>query len=126
LGLTGSVWSRNTKRAESIGKRIRAGAITINDHLMSHGLPETSWGGFKESGIGRSHGELGFNEMTQPQMIVHDILPGAKKNMWWHPFDEGIYRGLKGVGDMLYGRGLGTRIGGFWRMMGIIPRMFKK
>lgn len=126
LGLTGSVWSRNKKRAERIGKRIRAGAITINDHLMSHGLPETSWGGFKESGIGRSHGELGFNEMTQPQMIVHDILPGAKKNMWWHPFDGKTYGGLKGVGDLLYGRGLATRFKGLGRMLGIFPRMFRK
>ncbi len=64
--------------------------------------------------------------MTQPQMIVHDILPGAKKNMWWHPFDEKTYRGVKGVGDMLYGLGLGTRIKGLWRTMGILPRMFKK
>ena len=45
LGLTASVWSANNKFAVKIAKRIEAGAITINDHLMSHGLAETPWGG---------------------------------------------------------------------------------
>ncbi len=74
----------------------------INDHLMSHGLAEeTAWGGFKESGIGRTHGELGFNEFTQPQMVINDILPGVKKNLWWHPYNKKVYDGLKGVMYML-------------------------
>ena len=80
LGLTGSVWSKNHKKAIQLGRKIKAGAITINDHLMSHGLPETSWGGFKQSSIGRSHGRLGLEEMTQPQMIINDIMPFVKKN----------------------------------------------
>ncbi len=126
LGLTGSVWCKNHKKAERIARKIKAGAVTINDHLMSHGLAETSWGGFKQSGIGRSHGELGFNEMTQPQMIVNDILPGVKKNMWWHPYNETIYKGIKGVMDVLYGRSIGRRLSGMGRLLRIFPRMFSE
>ena len=62
LGLTGSVWSKNKTQAIQIARNIKAGAVTINDHLMSHGLAETPWGGFKESGIGRTHGKIGFDE----------------------------------------------------------------
>jgi succinate-semialdehyde dehydrogenase/glutarate-semialdehyde dehydrogenase len=47
LGLTGSVWSKDRKNAEKLGRRIQAGVITINDHLMSHGLTETPWGGIQ-------------------------------------------------------------------------------
>ncbi len=79
LGLTGSVWSKNHKKAMELARRIKAGSITINDHLMSHGLAETAWGGFKESGIGRAHGEQGLMEMVQTQYIINDILPGVKK-----------------------------------------------
>jgi succinate-semialdehyde dehydrogenase/glutarate-semialdehyde dehydrogenase len=79
LGLTGSVWSKNHKNAIELGKEIKAGVITINDHLMSHGIAETSWGGFKESGVGRTHGEMGLMEMVEPQTIVNDILPGVKR-----------------------------------------------
>ena len=124
LGLTASVWSRDPKRGEAIGRRLRAGVVTLNDHVMSHGLPETSWGGFKESGIGRTHGELGFNEMTQPQMIVHDLLPGVRKDLWWFPFDKNVYKGLKGSMQLLYGRSWRERLAGLFHFLRIVPRMF--
>jgi hypothetical protein len=46
------------------------------------------------SGIGRTHGALGFDEMTQTQAIVHDILPFARQSMWWYPHGKELYRGL--------------------------------
>lgn len=125
LGLTGSVWSRNRKQARQLGSRIQAGAITINDHLMSHGLPETPWGGFKESGIGRSHGRLGFNEMTQPRVIVDDWLPFVRRDLWWYPYSRGVYDGLKGLLRFLYGTGM-DRVWGIPAFLKTIPRMFSK
>ncbi|MBN2707992.1 MAG: aldehyde dehydrogenase family protein [Calditrichaceae bacterium] len=125
LGLTGSVWSRNRKKAEEIGRQIQAGVITINDHLMSHGLPETSWGGFKQSGIGRSHGRLGFDEMTQPQFIINDIIPFAKKQLWWHPYDKRLYDNLVKLIDLLYSRKIMKRLKGFYAIWKVIPRIFK-
>lgn len=126
LGLTGSVWSKNRKRAEAIGKKIKAGVITINDHLMSHGLAETPWGGFKQSGIGRTHGELGFDEMTQPMVVVHDYMPFLKRNLWWHPYNKKLYDGLKGILSFLYGKNIGERISGLTKLIKIFPRVFKK
>jgi acyl-CoA reductase-like NAD-dependent aldehyde dehydrogenase len=125
LGLTGSVWSKDRKKAERFARRIRAGVVTINDHMMSHGLPETSWGGFKESGIGRSHGEIGFQEMTQPQMIVDDVFSFAKKNLWWHPYDESTYDGVRGVMSTLYGGAFSARLDGLSKVAKILPRMFR-
>jgi len=126
LGLTGSVWSKNHKKAIALGKQIRAGAITINDHLMSHGLAETPWGGFKESGIGRTHGRIGFDEMTHPQVIVNDTLPFAKQDLWWHPYNETLYQGLKGLIGFLYHRKLGVRLSGLGKLLRIVPRLFRK
>ena len=125
LGLTGSVWSKNRKAAEKIARRVRAGAVLINDHLMSHGLPEAPWGGFKASGIGRTHGALGFQEMTEPQVIVTDLWP-QKKNLWWHPHDKRMYDGIAGILHALYGDGIGVRAQGLFNMMRIVPRMFRK
>jgi acyl-CoA reductase-like NAD-dependent aldehyde dehydrogenase len=126
LGLTGSVWSKNRKRAESIGSKIKAGVISINDHLMSHGLVETPWGGFKQSGIGRTHGELGFDEMTQPMVIVKDYLPFQRKGLWWHPYSEKLYEGLKGIIVFLYRRNLIERLSGLIKLLKIFPRVFTK
>lgn len=126
LGLTGSVWSKDGKTAERIGRRIKAGAITINDHLISHGLSETPWGGFKESGIGRCHGESGFLAMTQEQVIVADVMPFVRKDMWWHPYSRSVYDGMSGVMQLLYGSGLKNRAQGAWRLMKVFPRTFFK
>lgn len=125
-GLTGSVWSRNTRRAVALGRRIHAGAITINDHLFSHGVAETPWGGFKESGLGRSHGEFGFDEMTQPQVVITDLLHFAKRNMWWHPHSREVYEGIRGAIDAFYGgTDVMARVNGVRKLMGIVPRMFR-
>ena len=125
LGLTGSVWSRNTREAVILGRRIHAGVITINDHLLTHGMAETPWGGVKESGIGRSHGELGFDEMTQPQVVTTELLHFAKRNLFWHPYDAQLYDGLKGALYFLHGRKFSIRLRGLLRFTGLIPRMFK-
>lgn len=124
LGLTASVWSRNSARAESIASRLQVGSVMINDHLMSHGLAETPWGGFKESGIGRTHGHLGLEEMTQPRVIVKDILPFVKRNMWWYPHDERIYRGLLGALRFLYPANLAQRLRGGIQLIKVFARTF--
>ncbi|HYA02199.1 MAG TPA: aldehyde dehydrogenase family protein [Syntrophobacteria bacterium] len=126
LGLTGSVWSRDWGAAERLARRIQAGVVTINDHLVSHGLAETPWGGFKHSGIGRTHGAIGFAEMTQPQVIVHDLLPFARRSMWWYPHGKGLHRGLLGALQFLYGRSLSHRLKGLWQLLRIVPRYFTR
>ncbi len=126
LGLTGSVWSKNSRKAGKLAQRIQAGVVTINDHLMSHGLPGTSWGGMKESGIGRTHGEFGFNEMTQVQIIVKDRLSLIKKNLWWHPYDEKLFKGIRGLLDFLLNKKLSSRLKGFGWVLINLPRMMRK
>ena len=126
LGLSGSIWSRNRRKAIRIAKQINAVAVMINDHLMSHGLAETPWDGFKESGIGHTHGKLGFDEMTEPQVIVNDIMPFAKRNLWWHPFSEGLYNGLLGIIYVPYGKGIRKKCSGLWNLLRIVNRYFSK
>lgn len=124
LGLTGSVWSNNTRTAVELGRRIQAGVITINDHLLTHGITETPWGGFKESGIGRSHGQLGFDEMSEPQVVVTEMLSFSKRNVFWQPYSESVYTGLRGTLELFYGRGLAKRVLGFIRFTKLSMRMF--
>lgn len=93
LGLTSSVWTRNLARGKAIAAQLETGVTAINDHLFTHGLSETPWGGWKRSGLGRTHGHLGLEEMTHAKLINWEILP-AKRNLWWFPFDSGTYEGL--------------------------------
>ncbi len=126
LGLTASIWTKNKKLAHQAAKKIEAGTVTINDHLMSHGLAETPWGGFKNSGIGRTHGLFGLEETTQPICIVDDILPGVQKNMWWYPHGKKVYDGLLGAINFLYVGGIKKRIAGGYKMFSLFLRTFRR
>jgi succinate-semialdehyde dehydrogenase/glutarate-semialdehyde dehydrogenase len=125
-GLSASVWSASRRRARRVAEQLRVGSVTINDHLMSHGMPETPWGGFGESGIGRSHGELGFHEMTEPRVIVDEMMHRAPRNMWWYPHDRSVYEGLRGALTLLYGRGVFRRLAGLGPMVRTYLRSFRR
>jgi acyl-CoA reductase-like NAD-dependent aldehyde dehydrogenase len=126
LGLTASVWTRSRKKGRQIASQLEVGSVMINDHLMSHGLAETPWGGWKESGIGRTHGFIGIEEMTQPRCVIDDILPGVQKNMWWYPHNKKVYEGLRGGLEFLYSKRQGKKIIGGLRLLKVFLRTFKK
>jgi len=65
-GLGGMIFSRDTARAIELAKRIRTGAVWINNGIN---LIDTPFGGFKESGIGREGGRFGMEEYTELQQI---------------------------------------------------------
>lgn len=97
LGLTASVWTKNRQKASQLASQLQVGAVTINDHLMSHGMAETPWGGYKMSSIGRSHGGPGLTEVLQSKVIIHDLTAFLPRNIWWHPYSNTVYNGLKFV-----------------------------
>jgi succinate-semialdehyde dehydrogenase/glutarate-semialdehyde dehydrogenase len=90
MALTSSVWTKDTELGKKIARKLESGVTTINDHLYSHGQSEAPWGGWKDSGVGRTHSALGLDEMTQPKVVNWDLMP-AKRNLWWFPFDRGSY-----------------------------------
>jgi len=124
--LTASVWSKNHKRAKKIAANINAGSIMINDHLMSHGLAETPWGGFGDSGLGRTHGENGFREMLKVKVVVDDILPGARREPWWQPYSQKVYKGLAALGTLLAERNPFKQLGALPAIVGFFMAAWKK
>jgi succinate-semialdehyde dehydrogenase/glutarate-semialdehyde dehydrogenase len=125
-GLTASVWSRDHRRAKKLAARINAGAVMINDHLMSHGLAETPWGGFGDSGLGKTHGEPGFREMLKMQVVVDEVLPGIKRNLWWQPYSEAVFRGLRAIADLLASPSPGRRLGAIPRVLRLFFRYWER
>ena len=126
FGLTASVWTRDRAKAHAIASRLKVGTVTINDHLMSHGLAETPWGGFKQSGIGRTHGALGLQEMTQTRVVIDDILPGVQKNIWWYPHSRLLHGRMKSVLEVLYAKHVGRRLIAFPRLLILFARTFRR
>ncbi len=92
--LTASVWSKDIKRAEAIARQLVAGTVTVNDHIMTYGIPETPWGGSKESGFGRTHADIGLMEFVEP-VHIHVDKAWLKKKPWWYPYNKKTLQFLK-------------------------------
>lgn len=66
-GLAAYIWSGDLARAARVGKRIRAGQVTING---AQGDMNTPFGGFKMSGNGREWGEHGLRDFLETKAMV--------------------------------------------------------
>ena len=120
-GLAASVWTRDSKRGERLARRIHAGTVMVNDVISCFGISEAPHGGVKASGVGRTHGRFGLEEMVRVKYLDMDRVPGMKK-VWWHGYGESFRRQMEGFLDMQFARGLGTRLGGALRSAGILGR----
>jgi succinate-semialdehyde dehydrogenase/glutarate-semialdehyde dehydrogenase len=102
FGLGASVWTSDRSKGERFAREIEAGMVWINDHMFSHGACQCSWGGVKESGLGRTHSKFGLYECVNVKLRVWE--PSRIRNPWWHPYDETLGRALRQTAEILYGR----------------------
>jgi succinate-semialdehyde dehydrogenase/glutarate-semialdehyde dehydrogenase len=102
FGLGASVWTSDRGRGERVARELEAGMVWINDHMFSHGACQLSWGGVKESGVGRTHSKFGLYECVNIKLRVWE--PSKLRDPWWHPYDETLGRALQQTAVILYGR----------------------
>jgi aldehyde dehydrogenase (NAD+) len=66
-GLAANVWGP-TAQAVAVAARIRAGTVTVNGGGLM--LGDHPWGGYKQSGLGREGGVLGFAEFFETKHVL--------------------------------------------------------
>jgi succinate-semialdehyde dehydrogenase/glutarate-semialdehyde dehydrogenase len=120
-GLAASVWTRDRARGESLARRIQAGTVMVNDVVACFGISEAPHGGVKASGVGRTHGRFGLEEMVRIKYVDSDRLPGIKK-VWWYGYGEGFTRQMEGFVDLMFARELRHRLRGALRSAGSYVR----
>ncbi len=67
FGLGASVWSRNTKRALRVARKIESGLVFVNSIAKSD--PMMPFGGVKHSGVGRELSHYGIKEFVNIKSI---------------------------------------------------------
>jgi len=70
-GLSGGVLSNDEDRALRVGRQIRAGTLALNGGQWFN--VDTPFGGYKQSGLGRENGQMGFEEFLETKVMA---LPG--------------------------------------------------
>ncbi|MFK7985860.1 MAG: aldehyde dehydrogenase family protein [Sandaracinaceae bacterium] len=98
-GLNGSVWTRDLDKGLALASRMECGQVMVNDLVQIVGNPALPFGGIKNSGFGRYHGDEGLLSFTHEKAIMvdrglFDVEP------FWFPYQhkyEGISQAFHGL-----------------------------
>ena len=116
FGLAASVWTRDRARGQALAARLQAGTVMVNDVVSCYGISEAPHGGIKSSGLGRTHGRFGLEEMARVKYVDSDLLPRARK-VWWYGYGPEFTRQMEGFVDFLFSRRWGARLRGGLRAL---------
>jgi succinate-semialdehyde dehydrogenase/glutarate-semialdehyde dehydrogenase len=116
-GLAASIFTRDSAR----GERLARGTVMVNDVISCFGISEAPHGGVKASGMGRTHGRFGLEEMVRLKYLDTDLLPGIKK-VWWYGYGEAFRRQMEAFVDLEFARRLTTRLRGALSATGTLWR----
>src|SRR5438477_574370 len=110
-GLAASVWTQDRTRGDALARRIHAGTVMVNDSVSCFGISEAPHGGVKASGIGRTHGRFGLEEMTHIKYIDCDRAPALKKP-WWYGYHGDMQSQMNGWTDAQFAESMAARLRG--------------
>jgi acyl-CoA reductase-like NAD-dependent aldehyde dehydrogenase len=120
FGLTASVWTRNVKKGEALGRRLRAGVVTINNHAFTGALPGAPWTGVGDSGWGVTNSPFALDALTRPRFILVD-KNRAKKELYWYPYTDTL-RGIAVAFAKLRGGGVFAKVGAILKLLTLLPK----
>ncbi|XP_017460534.1 PREDICTED: aldehyde dehydrogenase, cytosolic 2-like, partial [Rhagoletis zephyria] len=75
FGLAAGVVTKDAQRALAFAKAVRAGSVWVNCYFVVR--PQTPFGGYKMSGIGREFGEAAINEYVETKTITINMDEGG-------------------------------------------------
>jgi acyl-CoA reductase-like NAD-dependent aldehyde dehydrogenase len=87
-GLAGSVWTKDSERAERIARRLETGGVSANNAMMTVFQFPMPMGGWKESGLGvRFGGPNGILKFCRQQAYSDERID-LKTEMHWYPYTK--------------------------------------
>lgn len=97
-------FTKNKGLGEQRARQLEAGNVCVNDCITNFAILEAPYGGTKQSGLGRRHGEWGLRQFTYPQTVVVDRF-GLKSELFWYPYNERVARWVSRAIRLLYRSG---------------------
>ena len=114
-GLDAYVWTSDRERGRRLGRRLEAGSVMLNDCITNYGLPDLPFGGVKESGFGRAHGEEGLRAFSRTRSEAERRFPLEREPHWFPGARRAPWS--RALVKMLHGRGIGDRLAGLLELV---------
>jgi succinate-semialdehyde dehydrogenase/glutarate-semialdehyde dehydrogenase len=112
LGLNAYVFTKDRKRGRKLAEQVEAGSVVVNDVLVNYGIAEAPFGGIKDSGFGRVHGEEALRDMAEKRHVNYDRIAAPAKDPLWYPYSAKSFHWLqRGLRLLFAGSGIVQRIG---------------
>jgi len=102
-GLSASVWTADTTRAERMAHNIETGNVSINNVLATQVNSALPYGGTKESGFGRYKGPHGLHAFSNIKSVLSDGT--SQREIFWYPYSKEKYALMSKMLDAIYDGG---------------------
>jgi acyl-CoA reductase-like NAD-dependent aldehyde dehydrogenase len=77
-GLSAGIFTNDYNQAMKASRQLRAGTVWVNTWLEGHA--ELSFGGYRQSGLGRELGSRAVEEYTEEKSVLFSL---GKRQPWW-------------------------------------------
>ncbi len=118
-GLTASIWSGDSTRAERLASRLNVGVVTINNHSLTGAMPELPWSGTRDTGFGVANSRHALATFVRPRALLIDDATDPEP--YWLPYDEALWD----LGDMLADAQL-LKIRNAWKIPLVLRRRVQR
>ncbi len=105
LGLNAYVFTTDRERGCRIAERVEAGSVVVNDVILNYAFVETPFGGVKQSGLGRVHGDDALRDMCEARHVNVDRFGSLEREVYWHPYTNESLKWFTKAVRMLYSGG---------------------
>ena len=105
LGLNAYVFTKNREKGKRLAQRIEAGSVVVNDVLVNYAAAEAPFGGIKQSGFGRIHGDEALRDMCDARHVFTSRVPEPAGDPLWFPYSSKAYRWQMRMMRALFSRG---------------------
>ena len=85
MGLGAAVFARSAAEGERVARRLRAGAVCVNDAAVNYFALEAPMGGLGESGIGVRHGPEGIRKYCTQRTILVTPRGAPRREPQFYP-----------------------------------------
>jgi acyl-CoA reductase-like NAD-dependent aldehyde dehydrogenase len=104
MGLGAAVFAADAASGEALARRLRVGAVCVNDAAINYFALQAPMGGVGESGIGVRHGAEGIRKYCRSQTILLTPRLAPEREPHFYPYTARRTRALKWALRLLYGR----------------------